>query len=190
MEKKNEENCGPCPSAPPEKNKTEKQIDAINEQIKTQLHFAYNDIVRTALDNCDYQFIGKLYAEIRDSLCNFVKKDGKTYQKIHEDFDVDWMKELMKNKQLSNDHLHGIVHMTFGWVLKMQAPFRDTETEAAKQRVLLGIDGEEIVPAYINEVHKCLNFIEHDIQELVENRDYPVVKTMLQRGLECKGIKK
>jgi hypothetical protein len=179
MEKKNEEN-------QTEKNQTEKQIDAINKQIKTQMHFAYNDIVRTALDNCNYEFIGKLYAEIRDSLCNFVKKDGKTYQKIHEDFDVDWMKELMKNKQLSNDHLHGIVHMTFGWVLKMQAPFRDLETEAAKQRVLNGFDGEEIVPSYINEVHKCLNFIEHDIQELVENRDNIIVKRMIQRGLDLK----
>tara|TARA_B110000977_G_scaffold15651_1_gene19144 strand:- start:569 stop:1099 length:531 start_codon:yes stop_codon:yes gene_type:complete len=176
MEKKNEE--------------TEKQIDAINKQIETQMHFAYNDTIRVALDNCDYEFIGKLYAEIRDSLCNFVKKDGKTYNKIHGDFDVDFLKELMKNKQLSNDHLHGIVHMTFGWVLKMQAPFRDSETEAAKQRVLLGIDGEDIVPAYINEVHSCLNNIEHDIQELVENRDNIIVKRMLNKALECKGIKK
>ena len=176
MEKKNEE--------------TEKQIDAINKQIETQMHFAYNDTIRVALDNCDYEFIGKLYAEIRDSLCNFVKKDGKTYLKIVSDFDVDFLKELMKNKQLSNDHLHGIVHMTFGWVLKMQAPFRDSETEAAKQRVLSGIDAEEIVPSYINEVHKCLNNIEHDIQELVENRNNPVVKRMLQKGLDCKGIKK
>ena len=63
---------------------TEKQIDAINKQIETQMHFAYNDTIRVALDNCDYEFIGKLYAEIRDSLCNFVKKDGKTYNKIHE----------------------------------------------------------------------------------------------------------
>ena len=170
--------------------KTEKQIDAINKQIETQMHFAYNDTIRVALDNCDYEFIGKLYAEIRDSLCNFVKKDGKTYLKIVSDFDVDFLKELMKNKQLSNDHLHGIVHMTFGWVLKMQAPFRDSETEAAKQRVLSGIDAEEIVPSYINEVHKCLNFIENDIQELVENRNNPVVKRMLQKGLDCKGIKK
>jgi len=190
MEKKNEENCGPCPSAPPEKNKTEKQIDAINEQIKTQLHFAYNDIVRTALDNCDYEFIGKLYAEIRDSLCNFVKKDGKTYQQIHEDFDVDFLTELMKNKQLSVDHLFGMTHMTFTWIKNMQAPFRDKETEAAKQRVLKGIDAEDIVPAYLNEVHNCLNNIENDIQELVENKDHPVVISMLQRGLECKGIKK
>ena len=48
MEKKNEE--------------TEKQIDAINKQIETQMHFAYNDTIRVALDNCDYEFIGKLYA--------------------------------------------------------------------------------------------------------------------------------
>ena len=165
---------------------TEKQIDAINKQIETQMHFAYNDTIRVALDNCDYEFIGKLYAEIRDSLCNFVKKDGKTYLKIHEDFDVDFLKELMKNRQLSNGHLHGVVNMTFGWVLKMQAPFRDSETEASKQRVLKGIDAEEIVPLYINEVHKCLNFIEHDIQELVENRDNIIVKRMLQRGLDLK----
>ena len=170
--------------------KTEKQIDAINKQIETQMHFAYNDTIRVALDNCDYEFIGKLYAEIRDSLCNFVKKDGKTYLKIVSDFDVDFLKELMKNKQLSNDHLHAIVHMTFSWVAKMQAPFRDSETEASKNRVLKGIDAEDIVPAYINEVHKCLNNIEHDIQELVENRNNPVVKRMLQKGLDCKGIKK
>ena len=125
---------------------TEKQIDAINKQIETQMHFAYNDTIRVALDNCDYEFIGKLYAEIRDSLCNFVKKDGKTYLKIVSDFDVDFLKELMKNRQLSNGHLHAIVHMTFGWVAKMQAPFRDSETEAAKNRVLNGFDGEEIVP--------------------------------------------
>jgi hypothetical protein len=180
MEKKNEE----------KNKKIEKQIDAINEQIKTQMHFAYNDTIRVALDNCDYEFIGKLYAEIRDSLCNFVQKDGKTYNKLHEDFDVDFLKELMKNKQLSIDHLFGMTNMTFDWIKKMQAPFRDTETEAAKQRVLKEIDADEIVPAYINEVHKCLNNIEHDIQELVANRDHPIVKNILYRGLECQGIKK
>jgi len=73
---------------------------------------------------------------------------------------------------------------------KMQAPFRDTETEAAKQRVLNGIDAEDIVPSYLNEVHQCLDNIQHDIKELMDNRNHPVVKSMLQRGLECKGIKK
>ena len=115
---------------------------------------------------------------------------GKRTNKIVSDFDVDFLTELMKNKQLSVDHLFGMTHMTFTWIKNMQAPFRDKETEAAKQRVLKGIDAEDIVPAYLNEVHTCLNNIEHDIQELVENRDHPVVKTMLQRGLECKGIKK
>ena len=42
MEKKNEEN----------NDKMEKQIDAINKQIETQMHFAYNDTIRVALDNC------------------------------------------------------------------------------------------------------------------------------------------
>ncbi len=180
MDKKNED----------KKEKTEKQIDAINAQFKTQMHFAYNDIVRESLDNCDYEFIGTLYAEIRDRLCTFVNKNGITYNKLHEDFDVAFLKELMKNKQLSIGHLHGMTHMTFDWLAKMQAPFRDTETEAAKQRVLNGIDAEDIVPTYLNEVHQCLDNIQHDIKELMVNRNHPVVKSMLQRGLECKGIKK
>lgn len=74
------------------------------------------------MDNCDYEFIGKLYAEIRDRLCKFVKKDGKTYKKLHEDFDVEFLKELMKNKQLTVNHLYGMTRMTFDWIKKMQAP--------------------------------------------------------------------
>tara|TARA_B110000091_G_scaffold7119_2_gene6930 strand:+ start:15088 stop:15630 length:543 start_codon:yes stop_codon:yes gene_type:complete len=180
MEKKNEN----------KNEKTEKQIAAINEQIKTQMHYAYNDIVRESLDNCDYEFIGTLYAEIRDRLCTFVTKNGITYNKLHEDFDVEFLKELMKNKQLTVDHLHGVVHMTFHWIKKMQAPFRDRESEAAEQRVLNGIDAEDIVPSYLNEAHECLDKIEKDIKELILNRNHPVVKNMLERGMKAAGIKK
>jgi hypothetical protein len=173
-----------------EKTQAEKQIDAINEQINKQMHFAFNDCVRVALDNNDCEFIGKLYAEIRDRLCKMVQKDGKMFQKIHGKFDVEFLRELMKNDQLTVGQLHGVVNMTFGFIDDLQAPFRDKESEAAKQRVLSGVDAEDIVPAYLNEVHSCLDNIEHDIKELMENRNHPVVKAVLERGLVAAGIKK
>lgn len=165
-----------------------KQIDVINEQLKVQLRFAFNDLVRVALDENDSKYIGKLYMEIRDRLTSLLKKDSATYIQIHQDFDVELLEELMKNQQLTTQSLRGMVRMTFKWIHDLQAPHRDSESEAAKQRVFdSGDDADSIVPSYLNETHACLDTINHDIEELVRHRNHPVVKEMLARGVRIVG---
>lgn len=173
-----------------EQTKEKRQIDSIREQLQTQMNFAFNDVVRIALDKNDSKYIGKLYREIRDRLTSFVQKNTPTFVQIHEDFDVEFVEELLKNKQLTTQSLQSVVAMTFKWIHALQAPFRDSETEAAKQRVLdSGDEADSIVPSYLNETHACLDRIQQDIDELEHSRHHPVVKELLKRGLRVVGIK-
>lgn len=156
-------------------------MEHIQEQMKEQFQNAFNDLVRDALQD-DHPYIAKLYAEIRDRLASMVKPNGKTWLRIHEQLDVEFLEQLLKHNQFTTTSLIGLVNTTFEWIRMLQAPQRDSLSEAAKQRVLAGETAEDIVPTYIREVHGCLDHMEQDMKEFMDNREHPVVQEMLRRA--------
>ena len=116
--------------------KSENLEERIHKQLKEQFHNAFNDIVREAIDNNDHEYIAKLYKEIRDRLAAMVKPQGKTWNRIHEQLDVSFFEQLLEHKQFTATSLPGLVNTTFDWIGRLQAPVRDSDSAAAKQRVL------------------------------------------------------
>ena len=40
----------------------------------------------------------------------------------------------------------------------------------------------EVVPTYIREVHTCMDWVEEDLREFIENKDHPIVQEMLRQA--------
>lgn len=159
----------------------------MEEQIREQYHKAFYDVIRESVRDGNHEHIVQLYAEIADRIAAKVKPTGRTHQRIREDFDVDLFRQMLTHGAFDGQALLGLVNTTFKWIRDLQMPIRDSDTAEAKQRVMAsGTSMEDVVPAYIREVHTCLDTLEKDLQEFYENRDHPVVQQMILQTLRKK----
>jgi len=158
--------------------------ERIEQQIKEQFQKAFYDTIQHSVTSDNHEHIVRLYAEIRDRIVVKVKPTGRTKARILEDFDVELFQQMVTHNAFDGDSLLRLVNTTFKWIHDLQMPARDSDTEAAKQRVLqAGTSMVEIVPVYIKEAHGCLDTMEQDFKEFYENRNHPVVQNMLRQAL-------
>ena len=154
----------------------------IEQQIKEQMEKAWMDVISEAVssDPPNYEYIVRLYAEIRDRLAGLVPKNGPTYHRIRDTLDVDFFDQLLRHNCFSGESLVGLINSTFDIVAQLQAPVHDATTLEAKQRVLSsGQTLAEVVPVFLRETHKRIDVIVEDIKTLRENADHPLVKHLL-----------
>lgn len=161
--------------------------ERMEQQIKEQFQKAFYDTIKHSVTAGNHEHIVRLYAEIRDRIVAKVKPTGRTKARIIEDLDVELFQQMVTHNAFDNNSLLRLVNTTFKWIHDLQMPIRDSETEAAKQRVLqAGTSMAEIVPEYIKEVHGCLDTMEQDLKEFYENRNNPVVQQMVQQAIAHK----
>jgi hypothetical protein len=159
----------------------------IQEQIREQFHKAFYDTIKESVKNKNHDHILRLYTEIQDRLAKMLKKDGTTYQRLINDFDVAFFEQRLRNNAFDGNSMASLVQTTFAWIHNLQMPIRDTSTEQAKQRVMAsGTTMEEVVPVYIKECHGCLDIMEKDMKEFYENRNHPVVQEMMRRAVSAR----
>ena len=159
----------------------------IEEQLKEQFHKAFYDTIKHSVETQNYDHIVRLYAEIQDRLAAFLKKDGPTYNRLKQDFDVPFFEQRLRNNAFDGQSLANLIQVTFTWIHNLQMPIRDTSSNEAKERVMqAGTTMAEVVPMYIKEVHSVINIMEQDMKEFYENRNHPVVQEMLRRAVNRK----
>lgn len=138
--------------------------EKIQEQIKNSFRKAFFDLIDQNINsnNPDYEWICKLYLEIKQKLLSFTRKDSKTYKLIDEQFDTVIFEQMIKNDVFDFVSLTNLINNTFDWIKKLQAPIRDEFLEQSRKKVLLS-DPKHIVSNYICETHKCIEFLENDL---------------------------
>ena len=142
----------------------------IEEQIRINFCKAFFDSVDENInsENPDYEWISKLYSEIKQRILKIVKKDSKTYNLIDEQFDIVIFEQMIKNDVFDFDSLFNLINNTFDWIKKLQSPARDEETEKSRQKVLQS-EPKHIVSNFICEIHKCIDYIEEDLVNFYNN---------------------
>ena len=125
-------------------------MTTIEQQIKEQMHKAFYDIIEENINSNkpDYEWLTRLYSEIRQMLLAIVKKDSKTYKKIESDFDVMLFKQMIENDVFDFESAVKLINNTFFWVKSLQAPVRDKATEDAKDRVFKS-EPKKIIPVLL-----------------------------------------
>lgn len=162
-------------------------MERVEEQIKTQFRRAFYDTIATAVAQQppDAEYLTRLFKEIRDRLAQFTRPNSRSFQRIHDDLDVDFFRQRLVHNAFDGHSMQSLVLVTFQWIRALQAPTRDAETEAAKQRVLQsGTTMAEVVPAYIRESHACLDTLENDMRDFFENREHPVVQEAVRQAMQ------
>jgi len=142
-------------------------MNKIEIQIKEQMRKSFFDLIDTSVNSekPDYEWITNLYTEIRDRLGKYLKKDGKTFKKLQDDFDIELFNQMITMDVFDLTSMLKLVNNTFYWILKLEAPARDKETEIAKNNVLES-EPNKMISTFMKEVHICLDNIDEDMEKL------------------------
>lgn len=147
-------------------------MNKIEIQIKEQMRNAFFDLITDTINSekPDYEWITRLYIEIRDRLRFFIKKDSSTYRQITDDFDEKLFFQMCTNDVFDYNSMIKLINNTFDWIKKLQAPIRDNFLEESKNRVLNTAEPTKIISIFLKEVHECLDIHEKDMFEFLDKK--------------------
>jgi hypothetical protein len=149
----------------------EKNLKNIEKQIRDTYHKAFFDTIDETINSSkpDYDWIVKLYEEIKIRLLRYVKKDSKTYKNIEDSFDSKLFQQMIENDVFDAVSMIKLVDNTFNWINSLQAPYRDGSSKIAKNNVLTA-EPTKIVSTFLKEVYTLLDFLDEDMENLFKEK--------------------
>ena len=114
----------------------------------------------------------------------------KTAERIRKEFDVDLFRQMVENNAFGGTSMLGLVNTTFDWIKRLHCPARDTEADEAKAAVMACTEMCTVVPTYIEQVTKCLDYMDEDMAEFMKYKDHPVMQETLRNLERCNRNKK
>lgn len=145
---------------------SEDSINKISIQIKEQMKKAFFVLIDENVnsDKPDYEWITNLYSELLNRLASFLKKDSRNYKLLQDEFDIELFRQMISNDVFDQISMLKLVNNTYGWIQKLQAPVRDSETNESKNRVL-NSEPTKMISTFLKEIHVCIDNIEIDLFE-------------------------
>jgi len=149
----------------------ENNLKQIEQQIRDNYHKAFYDLIDETINSSkpNYEWIVKLYEEIKIRLLVYVKKDSKNHKSIEESFDIKLFEQMITNDVFDAVSMIKLVDNTFHWIKSLQAPYRDETSEIAK-KVVLSSEPTKIVSTFLKEVYKLLDFLDEDMEKLFKEK--------------------
>jgi hypothetical protein len=137
-------------------------------QIEQTMKKAFYDLIEenTNSPTPDFEWIIRLYCEIKQQLLYYLKKDSIIYKRIDESFDVELFSQMIKADVFSPDSMYKLVENTFYWITELGAPERDTSVSEARQRVVEA-PLNKIIGVFLKEVHQCITIYDNDMKKYI-----------------------
>jgi len=149
--------------------------DKLNEQMNTQFKKAFFDLLEKKVreEPPDYDWITRLYEEIRTRLASILKEGSVVRKEIEESMDVQLFRQMIENNAFGGEELYNLVNMIFEWCKKLGSPARDNEVDKLKFRILGLMRNRgtfaQIVPLFIKNANECIDNIYKDLRQVKEN---------------------
>jgi len=148
-------------------------MQAFEEQIRQQMRQAFFDVLeqKLASEPPDYEWVIKLYVEIRERIGSLTPNRQDFQAELKEQMDSDLFAQMLRNNAYDATQLHNLVHFVFGRIEFLEAPARNASTRA----LLATLDQElqkpgckfsTFVPLFIRHAHTKLDEIEQDIRRI------------------------
>lgn len=144
-------------------------MEEIEKQIEKTMKQAFYDLID---QNCsstpDYNWLERLYLEMKMMMLKYLKKDTKVYKAIDESFDEVLFSQMIRADVFSMSSMLKLVNNTFYWLKEVGAPARDQSINEAESRVLSS-DPKKMISTFLKEVHICLDVYDSDMRNYLQN---------------------
>lgn len=127
---------------------------------------AFFDALRAKLSgpDPDYEWVVRLYSEIRDRIAKLTPNRVDLHQELKEAMDVELFDQMLRNNAFNGADLYRLVHFVFDRLSSLEAPARAEST----QRMVQELDDEmakdtctfsEFVPLFLRSLLRCRYYI-------------------------------
>ena len=155
-----------------EKNK-ENNIKKLNNKIEIQMKKAFYNLLieKTSSENPDFDWLVKLYSEIRDGLTKILKQGSYLRNEIEESLDVELFNQMIRNHAFKGEDMIKLINYTFEKLLQLGSAARDNKIKERRDEILDVIYKDrgtfgEIVGIYLKNAHLSLEELHFDLANL------------------------
>ena len=150
-------------------------MERVEKQIKQQFYKAFNDVLTQSLlgEDPDWNWLVRLYSELRDRLCQLTPRRTDIHQEIKESMDVELFSQMIRHDAFKPDDMWKLVNYVFAMIKSREAPVRNKDTELELNMLYTefnkeGITIAKFVPLFLKTSHARIDVIEKDKTEFLK----------------------
>lgn len=153
--------------------KEEAALKRMKEQWKVMARKAFFDLLkqRVESDPPDYEWLVRLYTEVRDKLTKILKTGSALRVEIEEAMDIELFDQMIRNKAFNPTDFYNLIKYTFEKCKQLGAAGRDKETDEKLKEILDHMQSGDatfatIVPLYIKNINFCVDRMYEDLENV------------------------
>ena len=147
----------------------------LTEQVRETYNRAFFDLLeeKVGQDPPDYEWLTRLYGEIRMKLITLLKHNSPLRKEIEESMDCEFFNQLISHNVFSPENFYNLIRYVFEKCKQLGSPARDAETDAKLKEIVDFVDSGEatfakLVPLFIKNANECLDIMYEDIRNLLK----------------------
>ena len=158
-----------------QKEKTEKIQKQLHKQIEDTYKQVWGDLLHDKVKQTppDYDWIVKLYKEIRYKLTFFLKQGSPFRVEIEEGMDIELFDQMIRHGAFKGPEFVALVEFVFDKCLKLGSPARDNDVKEFKQEVMTALQNQatfaELVPLFFKHANTAVDWIQEDLFGVKQN---------------------
>jgi len=153
----------------------DRNVNRLTTQVRETYKRAFFDLLqeKVAANPPDFEWLTRLYGEIRTKLISLLREGSQLRLEIEESMDCDFFKQLISNNVFSPEDFYTLIRYVFEKCKQLGSPARDAETDAKLKEIIDFVDSGDatfatLVPMFIKNANECLDTVYEDIKALSE----------------------
>ena len=162
---------------------TEEQEKCLREQIENTYKEVWSTLLHDKVKQNppDYDWIVRLYKEIKYKLTYFLKQNSTMRNSIEEALDVELFEQMIRNGAFQGKEFYNLVNYIFDTTLKLGSPGRDSDVKNLRDEILTALSNKatfaELVPLFFVNSNTAIDWVHKDLYDVKGNLE-KVIKEM------------
>lgn len=154
---------------------TQEQEKLLREQIENTYREVWTTLLHDKVKENppDFEWIVRLYKEIRYKLTYFLKQNSNMRNSIEEALDVELFDQMIRNGAFQGPEFYNLVNYIFDTTLKLGSPGRDNDVKNLRNEILTALSSKatfaELVPLFFKNANTAIDWVHKDLFDVKNN---------------------
>ena len=149
----------------------DRNVNRLTTQVRETYKRAFFDLLqeKVAANPPDFEWLTRLYGEIRTKLISLLRVGSPLRVEIEESMDCDFFKQLISNNVFSPEDFYTLIRYVFEKCKQLGSPGRDKDVDEKFNELIEMMKNNavfaEIVPVFIKNANDCIDWIYKDMSD-------------------------